>query len=138
MCHFALYIHPCGDSYYLKYSSCSYDRFAHHPESALNPLHPLTRPNLHEATPSSFSTENSLSSSTAHTSSTWTSVSENCEPKPGAVSDLSRPKGGGEMGKCYIFEVVLQKREPMDCPSCRRSERRRKLPARSRGIFAPS
>jgi hypothetical protein len=153
MCHFALYIHPCGDSYYLKYSSCSYDRFAHHPESALNPLHPLTQPDLHKvaeasssspentsstASPTPTSSTSTSSTSSTSASSTSISVSDIVESRPGAVSDLSRPQGGGEQGKCYVFEVVLQKREEKDCPTCRRSERRRNLPAKSRGIFAPS
>lgn len=39
---------------------------------------------------------------------------------------------------CTSFEVVSHQRSPIDCFLCRRSPRRRKLPARARGIFAPS
>lgn len=39
---------------------------------------------------------------------------------------------------CTAFEVVSHQRSAIDCFLCRRSPRRRKLPARARGIFAPS
>ena len=56
----------------------------------------------------------------------------------GAVSNASLPRGGGEKGKCYVFEVTYMKREPDDCTPCKRSLRRRRLPARARYLFAPS
>jgi hypothetical protein len=34
----------CGDSFFTKYSSCSFDRAAHDPSSLLNPLHPSIAP----------------------------------------------------------------------------------------------
>ena len=34
----------CGDSFFTKYSSCSFDRAAHDPNNLLNPLHPSVRP----------------------------------------------------------------------------------------------
>jgi hypothetical protein len=34
----------CGDSFFTKYSSCSFDRAAHDPSSLLNPLHPSITP----------------------------------------------------------------------------------------------
>jgi len=41
-------------------------------------------------------------------------------------------------GKCDEFNVRDQFRYDMDCPYCRRSEKRRKLPGRARGIYAVS
>lgn len=40
--------------------------------------------------------------------------------------------------KCTIFEVVRTETNGFDCFQCRRSPKRRMLPAKSRGIFAPS
>ncbi|XTI95216.1 hypothetical protein V2W45_1007032 [Cenococcum geophilum] len=40
MCHFSLHIWKCGDSFFTKHSSCSFDRAAHDPNNLLNPLHP--------------------------------------------------------------------------------------------------
>jgi hypothetical protein len=34
----------CGDSFFTKYSSCSFDRAAHDPNNLLNPLHPSITP----------------------------------------------------------------------------------------------
>lgn len=34
----------CGDSFFTKYSSCSFDRAAHAPANPINPLHPLITP----------------------------------------------------------------------------------------------
>ncbi|KAF2270808.1 hypothetical protein CC78DRAFT_573161 [Lojkania enalia] len=40
----AIYWWKCGDSYFTKYSSCSFDRAAHDPDNLLNPLHSSVRP----------------------------------------------------------------------------------------------
>lgn len=66
MCHYTLWIYPCGDSYILRSSLCSIGT------------------------------------------------------------------------KCTAFEVVSGHRLETDCFNCLRSPRRRKLPARARGIYAPS
>ena len=39
---------------------------------------------------------------------------------------------------CTIFEVVTSERPNNDCFPCRKSAKRRMLPARARGIYAPS
>ncbi|KAF1838725.1 hypothetical protein BDW02DRAFT_575997 [Decorospora gaudefroyi] len=44
MCHWVLRVWQCGDSFFTKYSSCSFDRAAHHPNNPLNPLHPSITP----------------------------------------------------------------------------------------------
>ncbi|PSN63241.1 hypothetical protein BS50DRAFT_637760 [Corynespora cassiicola Philippines] len=44
MCHWVLRVWTCGDSFFTKYSSCSYDRAAHDPANLLNPLHPSITP----------------------------------------------------------------------------------------------
>lgn len=38
----------CGDSFFTRYSSCSFDRAAHSPKNPLNPLHPSITPFIHE------------------------------------------------------------------------------------------
>ncbi|KAF2000685.1 hypothetical protein P154DRAFT_575740 [Amniculicola lignicola CBS 123094] len=44
MCHWALHIWKCGESYFTKSSPCSFDRAVHDPDSLLNPLHPSVVP----------------------------------------------------------------------------------------------
>ncbi|KAF1366067.1 hypothetical protein EJ07DRAFT_150530 [Lizonia empirigonia] len=44
MCHWALRVWDCGDSFFTKYSSCSFDRAANNPNNPLNPLHPSITP----------------------------------------------------------------------------------------------
>jgi len=44
----------------------------------------------------------------------------------------------GNAPRCAVFEVVSAQRLMVDCFLCQRSPRRRKLPARARGIYAPS
>ncbi|KAF2254807.1 hypothetical protein BU26DRAFT_546937 [Trematosphaeria pertusa] len=44
MCHWVLRIWKCGDSFFTKYSSCSFDRAVHDPNNLLNPLHPSITP----------------------------------------------------------------------------------------------
>ncbi|KAI9674043.1 MAG: hypothetical protein M1829_003886 [Trizodia sp. TS-e1964] len=192
MCHFTLHVHPCGDSYFTKYSSCSYDRAAHHPNSILNPLHPLMTPEIFRTSPSSWQHQHHhtlppppfpcppsidrippaalpacdfrisvLSNLDAKVLSPTTKVNAGLISPPDSLDSLPREEApaakgvpmpplsaigihstqsvqAGEAGKCYVFEVVLTRQEMYDCPSCRRSIRRRRLPARSRGIFAVS
>ncbi|KAH7126813.1 hypothetical protein B0J11DRAFT_505536 [Dendryphion nanum] len=44
MCHWVLRVWQCGDSFFTKYSSCSFDRAAHDQAGLLNPLHPSITP----------------------------------------------------------------------------------------------
>ncbi|KAF1842337.1 uncharacterized protein K460DRAFT_370311 [Cucurbitaria berberidis CBS 394.84] len=44
MCHWQLRVWQCGDSFFTKYSSCSFDRAAHDLNNLLNPLHPSVIP----------------------------------------------------------------------------------------------
>ncbi|KAI9858296.1 MAG: hypothetical protein M1813_007571 [Trichoglossum hirsutum] len=133
MCHYTLHIHTCGDSYFTKYSSCSFDRAAHHPQSALNPLHPFARPSLPHHNPQLLHYHPSLPNSPAALGRPAAAAAG----LPAAYSNFQTLEGG-EAAKCYVFEVVLQNREPDDCPACARSPRRRRLPARARGIYALS
>ncbi|KAF2192657.1 hypothetical protein K469DRAFT_717232, partial [Zopfia rhizophila CBS 207.26] len=44
MCHWVLRVWQCGDSFFTKYSSCSFDRAVNDPANLLNPLHSSIRP----------------------------------------------------------------------------------------------
>jgi len=44
----------------------------------------------------------------------------------------------GSGPRCTVFKVVSAQRHMVDCFPCQRSPRRRRLPARARGIYAPS
>ncbi|KAF2735173.1 hypothetical protein EJ04DRAFT_523112 [Polyplosphaeria fusca] len=44
MCHWKLRVWKCGESYFTKYSSCSFDRAVHSPDNPLNPLHSSIAP----------------------------------------------------------------------------------------------
>ncbi|TKA65762.1 hypothetical protein B0A49_10796 [Cryomyces minteri] len=146
----------CGDSSFTKYSPCSFDRAARDSHDLLNPLHPLVRPALltKAASNQTAPTANPPTSASRTTANYTTQVdtdTPNNNPADltmpstlplsaiGAASDRSRPAGTtGEESKCYVFEVVLQRREVGDCPACARSPRRRALPARARGCFGES
>ncbi|TKA79486.1 hypothetical protein B0A49_03403 [Cryomyces minteri] len=146
----------CGDSSFTKYSPCSFDRAARDPHDLLNPLHPLVRPALltKAASNQTAPTANPPTSASRTTANYTTQVDTDTPTNSpadltmpstlpllaiGAASDRSRPAGTtGEESKCYVFEVVLQRREVGDCPACARSPRRRALPARARGCFGES
>ncbi|KAI9819271.1 MAG: hypothetical protein M1827_007427 [Pycnora praestabilis] len=122
----------------------------------LNPLHPLTQPSLHPASPSAPTAAPSLedldevspppSPKTTSAARPNHKYHERQQSPPlenqipmiashessAAENDMLGPDG---KGRCYVFEVVLQRKEQDDCPACRRSVRRRKLPARNRGIY---
>ncbi|KAF2817490.1 uncharacterized protein BDZ99DRAFT_470487 [Mytilinidion resinicola] len=166
MCHFALHIWKCGDSFFTKYSSCSFDRAVHDTNSLLNPLHQSVRPHGRHL-PCPPPSEPDLSPRTCHaTPNTMSSTSSsrsssNDTPRPclavptidlsspgrstytiennpstcardaktgelipiameliGKMSDINQ-NNLGESGKCYVFEVVLQRREPTICPFSR-------------------
>ncbi|KAF2502932.1 hypothetical protein BU16DRAFT_23855 [Lophium mytilinum] len=183
MCHFALHIWKCGDSFFTKYSSCSFDRAVHDTSNLLNPLHQFVRPHGRPL-PCPPPSEPDLSPRTCHaTPNTLSSTSSsrsssNDTPRPrlavptidlsspgrstytiennpstcardaktgelipiameqiGKMSDINQ-NNLGESGKCYVFEVVLQRRESTICPFCARSPNRRRLPAHARGCFA--
>ncbi|KAF2109262.1 hypothetical protein BDV96DRAFT_636304 [Lophiotrema nucula] len=57
MCHWVLRVWQCGESYFTKYSPCSFDRAIRDPRNTLlNPLHPSIRPIEHEKTPAKLDT----------------------------------------------------------------------------------
>lgn len=73
----------CGDSFFTKYSSCSFDRAAHNPSNLLNPLHPSIVPVAVDK----------CTRQSAPDISTWTTTSP--PPRPGA-----KKAENGSRGKC--------------------------------------
>ncbi|KAJ6264228.1 hypothetical protein Dda_0371 [Drechslerella dactyloides] len=87
-----------------------------------------------------FSLRKKLHEISTHESTEMCNISLHCYecgdsyllPTP-ARCETNRTKGS-----CESFEVGQTFRLNTDCPYCRRSQKRRKLPAKARGIYALS